>query len=476
MFKNVAEAVGYIKENNIEIVDFKVVDMTGRWRHLCIPAKRFNESIMENGIGFDGSSYGFLSVENSDMVFKPDVTTAFVDPYTSEPTLSMIADIFAIGEDFSRFEGDPRYIAQKAENYLKSTGIADTILFGPEFEFNVFDHISFSTRPNNQCVSIDCNESFWNAEDDSMQNLGYKQKFQKGYHSDLPYDETNDFRSKATLQLEKMGIDIKYHHHEVGASGQVEIETEFGKLVEMADKTLIIKYVLKNLAIQQNKTVTFMPKPLHGEAGNGFHVHMILMKEGKPVFFNENGYAQLSDEALYFIGGILKHSPALLAFTNPSTNSYKRLVPGYEAPVNLCFGMANRSAVIRIPAYAKKPEKKRFEFRSQDATCNPYLSFTALLLAGIDGIINKIDPTEEGFGPFDVNVHNLPEEERKKIKSLPKSLSEAADALALDHDFLLAGGVFTQGIIQDQIARLRKDEMLISTIPNPKEFELYYDL
>lgn len=476
MFENISQAVDFIKEKDIKIVDFKVIDMVGRWRHLSIPARRFNQSIMEDGIGFDGSSYGFLSVENSDMVFKPDIETAFLDPFTEEKTLTMIANIYYISDEFERFAGDPRYIAEKAEKYLKETGIGDEILFGPEFEFNVFNHVSFNTRPEHQEVMIDCQESFWNSESSKCQNLGYKQKFQKGYHSDLPYDETNDFRSAATTLLEQLGVDIKYHHHEVGASGQVEIETDFGKMLKMADNTLLIKYVLKNLAIERGQSVTFMPKPLHGEAGNGFHVHMILNKNGKPVFYDENGYAKLSREALYFIGGVLKHSPALLAFTNPSTNSYKRLVPGYEAPVNLCFGMANRSAVIRIPAYAKKPEKKRFEFRSQDATCNPYLSFSALLMAGIDGIQNKIDPSEEGFGPYDVNVFNLPEEEREKIKCLPRSLDEAADALDEDFQFLLNGNVFTKGLIDDQVARLRKESSMINTIPNPKEFELYYDL
>jgi glutamine synthetase len=476
MFQTIKEAMHYIQENDIKIVDFKVVDMIGRWRHLAIPAKRFDESIMENGIGFDGSSYGFLSVERSDMVFKPDVTTAFLDPFTEQKTLTMIADIYYIGETFERFEGDPRYISEKAESYLKTTGIGDEILFGPEFEFNVFDHVSFNTRPEHQEVMIDCHESFWNSEMTSHQNLGYKQKFQKGYHSDLPYDETNDFRSVATTLLEGLGVDVKYHHHEVGASGQVEIETDFGTMHKMADNTLLIKYILKNLAIERGQTVTFMPKPLYGEAGNGFHVHMILKKDGKPVFYDSEGYASLSQEALYFIGGVLKHSPALLAFTNPSTNSYKRLVPGYEAPVNLCFGMANRSAVIRIPAYAKKPDKKRFEFRSQDATCNPYLSFSALLMAGLDGIKNKIDPTDEGFGPYDVNVFNLPEEERNKIKCLPRNLDEAADALEIDNKFLLEGNVFTEGLIKDQIVRLRRESKMINTIPNPKEFELYYDL
>lgn len=476
MFENISQAKSFIKENDIKIVDFKIIDMIGRWRHLSIPVRHFTESIMDDGIGFDGSSYGFLSVEKSDMVFKPDVKTAFIDPFTELKTLTMIADIYYISDEFERFEGDPRFIAQKAEQYLIDTKIGDEILFGPEFEFNVFDHVSFNTRPEHQEVSIDCQESFWNSEISTHQNLGYKQKFQKGYHSDLPFDDTNDFRSAATTMLESMGVHIKYHHHEVGASGQVEIETDFGKMVNMADNTMLIKYILKNLAINRGQSVTFMPKPLHGEAGNGFHVHMILNKDNKPVFYDEKGYAKLSQEALYFIGGILKHSPALLAFTNPSTNSYKRLVPGYEAPVNLCFGMANRSAVIRIPAYAKKPETKRFEFRSQDATCNPYLSFSALLMAGIDGIENKINPTDEGFGPYDVNVFNLSEEERSSIKCLPRNLDEALDSLEKDYEFLLKGKVFTKGIIEDQILRLRKESKMINTIPNPKEFELYYDL
>lgn len=476
MFTNVDEVKSFCKNEGIEIIDFKIVDLAGRWHHLSIPVERFGYKILEEGIGFDGSSYGFLAVEKSDMVFKPDITTAFIDPFCEVPTLSMIADIYEIGDQISRFDGDPRYIAEKAEKYLKETGIADENIIGPEFEFYVFDHISYINKGNHQEVLLDTEQAYWNTGIKEYQNLGYKVDFQRGYHVDLPKDITNDFRSKVTRKLEELGVKVKYHHHEVGGAGQVEIETQMGRLKEMADKTLILKYVVKNLAIQEGKTVTFMPKPIYGEAGNGMHVHMQLFKNGEPVFYDKNGYSGLSKIALYYIGGILKHAPALLAFTNPSTNSYKRLVPGFEAPVSICFATANRSSVIRIPGYAKKPEKKRFEFRPSDATANPYLAYTALLMAGLDGIINKIDPMEEGFGPYDVNIFDLPEEEKKKIKALPKSLAEAVDALEKDYEFLLAGGVFTKGLIEDQLRKIRSDAKEINTIPHPKEFELYYDI
>lgn len=476
MFKSVSEVKSFCEKEGIRIIDFKVVDLAGRWHHLSIPAERFSEKILEKGIGFDGSSYGFLSVEKSDMVFKPDISTAFVDPYCEVPTLNMIADIYQIGDEIERFEGDPRYITEKAVRYLKETGIADENIIGPEFEFNVFDHISYENRGNHQEVSIDSVQAHWNTGRNDIQNLGYKVPLQKGYHVDLPRDTSNNLRSKITLQLEDLGIKVKYHHHEVGGVGQVEVEVESGELKSMADKTLILKYIIKNLAIQEGKTVTFMPKPIFGEAGNGMHVHMWLFKDGEPIFFDENGYSGLSQTALYYIGGILKHSPALLAFTNPSTNSYKRLVPGFEAPVSLCFATANRSAVIRIPGYARAPKDKRFEFRPSDATANPYLAYTALLMAGLDGVINKIDPTKEGFGPYDVNIFDLPEEKRKDIKALPKSLEEAADALEKDYEFLLAGGVFTEGLIKDQIKRIREDAKKINITPHPKEFELYYDI
>ncbi|MTI65401.1 MAG: type I glutamate--ammonia ligase [Firmicutes bacterium] len=476
MFTEVNEVKSFCEEKGIEIIDFKVVDLSGRWQHLSIPVERFSEKILEDGIGFDGSSYGFLTVEKSDMVFKPDITTGFVDPFCEVPTLTFIANIYQIGDEIERFPGDPRYIAEKAERYLEETGIADKSLLGPEFEFHVLDHISYNNTPNHQEVLIDSKQAHWNTQEKEVPNLGYKVSHQRGYHVDMPKDITNDLRAKITRKLEELGVKIKYHHHEVGGPGQVEIETQFGELREMADKTLILKYIVKNLAREQGKTVTFMPKPLYGEAGNGMHVHIQLFNDEIPIFYDENGYSDLSKEALYFIGGILKHAPALLAFTNPSTNSYKRLVPGFEAPVSICYATANRSAVIRIPGYAKKPEAKRFEFRPSDATANPYLAYSALLMAGIDGIRNEIDPSLEGFGPFDVNLYELPKEERDKIKKLPTSLKEALEALENDYEFLLQGGVFTESLIFDQIKRLKIDVRKVNDLPHPKEFELYYDL
>jgi len=476
MFNSINEVKKFCQDENIKIIDFKVGDLSGRWHHLSIPVERFDDKIMEKGVGFDGSSYGFLTVEKSDMVFKPDISTAFIDPFCKVPTLTMLADIYELGDEIKRFEGDPRYIVNKAEAFLKKTEIADEFIIGPEFEFYIFDHISYKVKGQHQEVLIDSQEAYWNSSEREYQNLGYKVGFQNGYHVDLPNDITNDLRSEMMVMLENMGIKVKYHHHEVGGAGQLELEVESGNLSKMSDNTLIMKYLIKNLSMQRGKTATFMPKPLYGEAGSGMHVHMQLFKEGKPVFYDEKGYSQLSQNAMYFIGGVLKHSPALLAFTNPSTNSYKRLVPGFEAPVSICFATANRSSVIRIPGYARKPEDKRFEFRPSDATANPYLAFSALLMAGLDGIINKINPQEEGFGPYDVNVFDLPEEEKKKIKALPKSLDEAADALENDYEFLLEGGVFTKEIINNQIDRIRKEANKVNIVPHPKEYELYYDI
>lgn len=475
MFSNLEEVKSFCKQEGIEIIDFKIIDLAGRWHHLAMPVERFSEKTLTEGIGFDGSSYGFLTVEKSDMIFIPDITTAFVDPFCEVPTISMISDIYQLGDTTSRFEGDPRYIAQKAEKYLIETNIADENIIGPEFEFYLFDHISYLNKPQEQFVNIDSEQAYWNTGN-SEYNQGYKVPYQNGYHVDLPMDLTNDLRSIITRKLEDLNVKIKYHHHEVGGTGQVEIETEHGKMREMADNTMILKYVVKNTAIQNGKTATFMPKPLYGEAGNGMHVHMQLFKNGEPIFYDKDGCSGLSKEALYFIGGILKHAPALSGITNPSTNSYKRLVPGFEAPVSICFAVSNRSAVIRIPGYANTPETKRFEYRPSDATCNPYLAYSALLLAGLDGILNKIDPQSEGYGPYNVNIFNLPIEERNKIKSLPKSLSEAADELEKDFEFLLRGGVFTKGVIEDQIRSIRNQSKLLDSIPHPKEFEMYYDL
>lgn len=476
MFKNYEELENYVKTNDIKMIDFKIVTLVGKWNHLTIPAARLNPNMFKDGIGFDGSSYGYAVLEKSDMAFIPDLTTAFVDPYCVVPTLSMIANIYELKGTRERYEGDPRFIAEKAMRFLSKNDIADDFVIGPEFEFYVFDHISYEVKNNHQEVTIDSMEAPWNSNNKES-NQGYKTPFQRGYHAALPYDITNDLRAEMCLELEEMGVPVKYHHHEVGAAGQLEIEVELGSMLKMADATLIAKYIIKNTSIMHGKTATFMPKPLYGEAGSGMHVHMILKKNGKNIFYNENGYSGLSQEALYFIGGILKHSPSLLAFTNPSTNSYKRLVPGFEAPVSICFATANRSSVIRVPGYATSPEKKRFEFRPSDGTCNPYLAYSALLMAGIDGIINKIDPTKEGFGPYDVNVFNLPAEERSKIKALPKSLDEALEALEKDNEYLLHGGVFDKRFIENWINYKRSKELMkIIPVPTPQEYGMYYDL
>jgi len=411
------------------------------------------------------------------MVFIPDLESAVFDPFTEVATLSMIGDVYVIAQPENyRFDQDPRTIARNAEEYMKSTGIADEMRIGPEFEFYVFDHVSYECSPHKLGFSIDAEQAMWNSGETQYQNLGYKVPLKGGYHITPPQDVLYDLRARMCLLMEENNIPVKYHHHEVGGPGQIEIEVEFGGLREMADRTMLTKYLVKNLAFAEGKTVTFMPKPLFGEAGSGLHVHMHLFKDNEPIFFDPDGYSQLSKEALYFIGGLLKHAPALLAFTNPSTNSYKRLVPGYEAPVSICFATANRSAVIRVPAYAKSPAQKRFEFRSSDATCNPYLAYSAMLMAGLDGIRNKIDPTAEGFGPYDVNLYKLPPEEQAKIKGLPRSLDEALDALEEDHGFLLAGGVFSQRLINIWIENKRQEARRVNDIPHPLEFELYYDL
>jgi len=477
VFKNYEEVINFCREKEIQMIDFKMIDLLGRWRHLSITTGRFTPDTLKYGIGFDGSNYGFAPVEKSDMVFIPDISTSFYDPFTEVPTLSMIGDVFVIAQPENyRFDQDPRTIAYKAEDYMKSTGIADEMIIGPEFEFYIFDHVSYECAPQRTGFTVDAEQAIWNSGENEYENLGFKIPLKGGYHITPPQDVLYDLRSRMCILMEENNIPIKYHHHEVGGPGQVEIEVEFGRMREMADKTMLSKYLIKNLAFAEGKTVTFMPKPLYGEAGNGLHVHMHLFKNGKPIFYDKDGYSGLSKEALYFIGGLLKHAPAVLAFTNPSTNSYKRLIPGYEAPVSICFATANRSAVIRIPAYAKSPEQKRFEFRSSDATCNPYLAYSAILMAGLDGITKKIDPMAEGFGPYDINLYNLPPEEQAKIKSLPKSLDEALDALEKDYEFLLAGGVFPKRLIEIWIDKKRAEARRVNDIPHPMEFELYYDL
>lgn len=476
MFKTLNEAKEFCLNHEIKMVDFMMIDLNGRWRHLTMPEARFTEDTLRNGIGFDGSNYGFAPVEKSDMVFIPNLSTAYVDKFAEVPTLAMIGDVFVIDlPNNRRFDQDPRNVAFHAEEYLKLSGIADEMRIGPEFEFHVFDHVSYSTSPNYTKFHIDTEQSEWNYANDGY-NLGYKVPKKAGYHTAPPLDKLAGFRSRVTMMMEEQGILVKYHHHEVGGSGQLEIEVEFGGMLEMADKTMMTKYIIKNAAVNEDKTVTFMPKPIYGEAGNGMHVHMHLFKDGKPLFYDADGYSQLSELAHHFMGGLLHHARALCGFTNPSTNSYKRLVPGYEAPVTIGYATSNRSSVIRIPAYAKDPDKKRFELRNPDGTCNPYYAYAAILMAGIDGIKNKIDPHTEGYGPYDFNLYNLSDEEKKHIKQLPHSLDEALDALENDHDFLTAGGVFPERLIEIWIKNKRAEAAKYNTMPQPVEFEMYYDL
>ncbi len=477
MFKDLAQAKEFIVKNEVKMIDFMMVDIDGRWRHLTIPVERFNEDIFEYGLGFDGSNYGFAPVEKSDMVFVPDITSACIDPFMENKTLLMIGDVKVIGvKENTNFDQDPRNVAKHAENYLKQTGIGDEYRIGPEFEFHVFDHVSYSTKPNESGFQVDSVEAEWNKGKNDEPNLGYRMAHKGGYHMAPPQDALYDYRSRVCMLMEELGVGVKYHHHEVGGPGQLEIEVEFGGLTEMADKTMLSKYLIKRQAIKEGKTATFLPKPLYQEAGNGMHVHMHLFKNGEPLFYDKDGYSQLSKEALWFIGGVLKHMAALCALTNPSTNSFKRLVPGYEAPVTIGFATANRSSVIRVPAYAKSPMSKRFEVRNIDGTCNPYYAYAAVLMAGLDGIKNKIDPVKEGYGPYDINMYTLTEEEKKKIKSLPTSLDEALDALEKDHDFLTEGNVFPKRLIDIWISRKREDLKIHNTMPTPMEYDMYYDL
>ena len=476
MSKTLSDIKALIKEQDIQFVDFKLTDITGRWRHLSIPAERLSESTMEHGIGFDGSNYGYAPVENSDMVFVPVLDSAVVDTYSEIPTLSMIGDVRVIDLPENRpFDQYPRNVAIRALDYMKELGVADEMRIGPEYEFYIFDQVGYEIGGGTVSSEIKTRQAPWVKEYDEDNN-GFQVPHGKGYHTTLPQDIHDSLRSRMCLAMNDWGIDVKYHHHEVGGCGQMEIEVELGDMLKLADDTMSAKYVIKNEAVLNGCTATFMPKPLAGEAGNGMHVHMHLFKDGKPVFYDEKKYAQLSDTAHWFMGGLLTHAGALCAITNPSTNSYKRLVPGFEAPVTIGYAMANRSAVIRIPAYAKTPETKRFELRNPDATCNPYYAYSAILMAGLDGIQKKIDPHAKGWGPYDFNLYDLSDEEKAKISGLPKTLGEAIDALETDHDFLTAGGVFPERLLEQLITLERKDLEQISQIPHPAEFAMYYDM
>lgn len=465
------------EEKQIRMIDFKMTDIDGRWRHITIPVERFDENTFVYGIGFDGSNYGYAPVEKSDMVFLPDPDTAYVDPFAEVPTLTMCGNVCVIGKEENKpFDQYPKNVSLRAVEYMKESGIADTMVIGPEFEFYLFDTARFEVSPRQCGYQIDTRQAAWNMSLDSRGNNGYEVPHQGGYHVAAPQDVGYDLRSRICMEMEDWGIKVKYHHHEVGGPGQMEIEVELADMPEMADNTMIIKYIIKNMAAREGKTATFLPKPIYQEAGSGMHVHMLLKKDGKPLFYDENGYSGLSKTAHYFIGGLLTHIASLCAFTNPSTNSFKRLVPGYEAPVTIGYATSNRSAVIRIPAYAKSPETKRFELRNPDATANPYYAYAAILMAGLDGIEKQIDPAAMGWGPYDFNLYTLSAEEQKKIKGLPKTLDEALDALEADHDYLTKGGVFPKRLIDVWVARKRAEAKKAGEIPTPAEFAMYYDL
>ena len=476
MFKNYDDLVSYVKNNEIKMLDFKIPELSGGWRHLTVPVQRLSKELFEEGFGFDGSNYGYANIESSDMVFIPDFTTAFQDPFWAKPTLSFMGDIYEITSEGKKpFINDSRTVLKRALDYMKDNDIADQFILGPEFEYYILDHVSYWNESNSSGYNIDSFQSDWNS-DELEDNLGYKVGHKDGYHRDAPYDLYRNLRSDISLELENLGIDVKYHHHEVGGPGQHEIETTREDGRKMGDAAMLVKYFVKNMAYQRGTTATFMPKPIFGEAGSGFHVHMQLFKDGKSIFNGpDSNYAGLSDTALYFMGGVLKHTPALMGITAPSTNSYKRLVKGYEAPVSICFATSNRSAVVRIPGYATAPEKKRFEFRPSDASGNPYLTFASLLMAGLDGIENKIDPTEEGFGPIDQNVYEMDEDE-SNLEFLPGSLDEALNELEKDHEFLMKGDIFTKDLINSWIEMKRKETESVKTMPNPKEYELYFDV
>ena len=473
--KTYQDILALCAENEIEIIDFKMIDIVGRWRHLSIPAKRFTEDTLIHGIGFDGSNYGYAPVENSDMVFIPDLDTAVVDCFTEVPTLSMNGDVMVIGKENKPFDQYPRNVARRAEAFLRDSGIADAMMIAPEYEYYVFDDVQFQNRPDAAGFQIYSEEVGW-SDESGFNNAGFMNDLQDGYHIALPRDIFNDLRSRSIMTMADWGIEVKYHHHEVGGAGQMEIEVELGEMMKMADATMIAKYIVKNEALAEGLTATFMPKPIAGMAGNGMHVHMMLTKDGRPLFYDENGYGHLSETALYFIGGLLEHARSLCAITNPTTNSYKRLIPGFEAPVTIGYAMANRSAVVRIPAYAKDPLHKRFELRNPDATCNPYYAFSAILMAGLDGIEKKIDPHAQGWGPFDCNLYDLPEEEKAKLGGLPTSLSAAAEALRKDHEYLTKGGVFPQRLIDLIVEDELREDAELARYPHPKEFAMYYDL
>jgi glutamine synthetase len=457
----------------VKIVDLRFVDLPGMWQHFSIPIEDLEDDLFSEGIGFDGSSIrGFQQIHESDMLLVADAESARVDPVLEIKTLNLICNVLD-PITRKRYSRDPRHIAQKAEEHLKKSGIADISYWGPEAEFYIFDSVRYEQTANSGYYHVDSREGIWNTGRDEGPNLGYKLRHKEGYFPVPPSDTLQDIRSEILLALKEVGVKVEVHHHEVGTAGQCEIDMRFGSLTKMADNLLYYKYIIRMIAKKHNMTATFMPKPLFGDNGSGMHVHQSLWKGKTNVFFDEKGYALLSKTAMHYIGGLLKHAPALLALCAPTTNSYRRLVPGYEAPVNLCYSQRNRSAAVRIPMYSKSPKAKRLEFRCPDPSSNPYLCFSALLMAGLDGIQNKIDPGEA----IDKDLYELEPAEAAKVKSTPGSLGEVLDALEKDHAFLLKGDVFTKDVIETWISYKREKELApVNLRPVPYEFFLYFDL
>ena len=474
MFANSDELLKYIKNEAVEMVDVRFCDLPGVMQHFTVPVSSFDQSVFDDGLNFDGSSIrGFQAIHESDMSLFPDPTTAYLDPFRSAKTL--VVNFFIhdpiTGEAYSR---DPRNIARKAQAYLSSTGIGDTAYFAPEAEFYVFDDVRFETKAETGFYSIDSVAGAWNTgREEERGNLGYKVKYKGGYFPVAPTDHFGELRDEIVIEMEKSGLLVERAHHEVGTAGQAEINWRFDELLPSADNVMKFKYLVKNVAWRNNKTATFMPKPIFGDNGSGMHCHQSIWNDGEPLFFDESGYAGLSVVARYYIGGLLKHAPSLLAFTNPTVNSYHRLVPGFEAPISLVYSQRNRSACVRIPITGTNPKAKRIEFRCPDPSANPYLAFSALLLAGLDGIKNKIEPPT----PVDKDIYELPPDEMAEIDQVPTSLGAVLDNLEADHDFLTAGGVFTPDLIETWIDYKRTAEILpVQLRPHPHEFELYYDI
>ncbi len=467
------DVLAFARQHGLKIVDFKFVDLPGTWQHFSATIEELTEDVFAEGIGFDGSSIrGFQAIHESDMLLFPDPTTAIVDPACEAPTLSLICDVVdpLTKQPYSR---DPRYIARKAEAYLQKTGIADASYWGPEAEFFIFDSVRFEQTQYSAHYAIDSEEGIWNSgANGDKPNLGHRPRWKEGYFPVAPADTLQDLRSEIVLKLKEAGIPVEVHHHEVATAGQCEIDLRFSPLVQMADHLLMYKYIIKNVARAHGKTATFMPKPLWGDNGSGMHVHQSLWKNGQTLMADKGGYAGLSQTAKYYIGGLLKHAPALLALVAPTVNSYHRLVPGFEAPVNLVYSRRNRSAAVRIPMYSENPKAKRLEFRCPDPACNPYLAFAAMLLAGLDGIQNKIDPGE----PSDYDLFEHGSNGHGPVKQVPGSLPEALAALDADHQFLLAGGVFTEDVLSTWVEMKKTKEIDPMRLrPHPYEFYLYYD-